>query len=169
MTTFRILLLLLLSLIPYSVNAQKIKAYKARVTLIDESKVKGVLYTANEEGLVIMDVNLVDSVSFLDSRNIKILKVRKKGSIGRGAWIGALSGAALGAIIGFADGNDPPDCIILCATAEEKALIGAVTLAVPGTGVGALIGSASKKFYVHGEKGTYLSVLPEIKKYAFIK
>src|SRR5210317_849261 len=103
MTTFRILLLLLLSLIPYSVNAQKIKAYKARVTLIDESKVKGVLYTANEEGLVIMDVNLVDSVSFLDSRNIKILKVRKKGSIGRGAWIGALSGAALGAIIGFAD------------------------------------------------------------------
>lgn len=161
---FSFLVLLLFGFTLFTVNAQKIKPYQARVTLINESKVKGILFAANEDGLVLMEANMVDTIAFVDSKDIEMLKVRKKGSIGKGAWIGALSGAALGAIIGFADGDDPPDCMFLCATAGEKAL-GGLTLAVPGAGVGVLIGSGSKKFKVRGEKDNYLSILPEIKTY----
>ena len=165
MKVFSSLVILLLGVTLFTVNAQKIKPYQARVTLINESKVKGILFTANEDGLVLMETNLVDTVAFVDSKDIEMLKVRKKGSIGKGAWIGALSGAALGAIIGFADGVDPPDCWMMCATAGEKALIGGLSLAIPGAGVGVLVGSGSKKFKVAGEKGNYLSILPEVKTY----
>jgi len=144
-------------------HCQKIKTYKVWVTLINESKVKGILYEANEDGLLLMDTKLKDTIAFLDCRNIEQFKVRKKGNVGKGAGIGALGGATIGAIIGFADGDDDPG--ILSMTAEEKALGGGIALAIPGAGIGALIGTGSKKYFIHGAKGTYLAILPEVKTY----
>jgi len=46
-------------------NAQKIKSYKARITLTDNCKVSGVLYSASKEGLALMDKNLIGTASGL--------------------------------------------------------------------------------------------------------
>ncbi len=55
----------------------------------------------------------------------------------RGAGIGFLSGATIGAIIGFAAGDDT-NCYFICFTAEDKATAGVIVLG----GIGALIGLA---------------------------
>lgn len=147
-------------------HAQKVKTYKARVILTNDTRVKGVLYAANEEGLVLLDKNLLDTVKVIDPVTIEMIKVRKKGRVGNSTLIGAASGMALGAIIGFASGDDPDDCWILCYTAEEKALLTGTVLAVPGAGVGALIGTESKKFRVNGDIDLYQTYLPELRRYA---
>lgn len=164
MKTLRLLSLLLVLFTLSAVHSQKKRNYKAWVTLTDESKVKGILYSVNEEGILVMDEGLLDTVAFLNSTEINILRLRKKGNIGKGAWIGAASGAIIGGIIGFADGDDTPG--ILSMKAEEKALAAGVGLAVPGTGVGIIIGSVRKKYDLKGNPKTYQNLVSELREYA---
>jgi hypothetical protein len=151
-----------------SVRGQKVKAYKAWVTLNDETKVRGILYAASEDGLIVLDKDLADSLVTVDATTIVMIKVRKKGNVGKGVLIGTAGGAALGAILGLAGGGDEDDCYIWCFTAEEYALMGAVTLALPGAGVGALIGSSRKKFGINQNLDTYGYHLPELQGYALL-
>jgi hypothetical protein len=146
--------------------AQKVKYYKARVTLNNDSRVKGVLYAADEEGLILIDNKLLGTIMTVGYGDIELIKVRKRGRVGNSALIGGAGGTALGALIGFAGGDDPEDCWILCYTAEEKALMGAVALVIPGAGIGALIGTESKKFEINGDLKQYKRSLSELKKYA---
>ena len=68
------------------------------------------------------------------------MKARRKGRIGRGVFIGALTGFAIGGLIGLIDGADPPDTF-LAYTAEDKAIVLGLPLAVVGAGLGGLLGS----------------------------
>ena len=162
MKTLRFISTLLTLLTLTTVHPQKGKTYKAWATLMNDTKVKGILYSANEEGILLMDYTLVDTVAYLDHAKIDVLKLRKKGNVGKGAWIGAISGAAIGAIIGFSSGDDPEGAI-LGATAEQKALGIGLGLAVPGTGIGALIGSGKKKYVLNGDSNKYLGCLQELR------
>ncbi|MBC2837810.1 hypothetical protein [Robiginitalea sp. SC105] len=166
MKLFRILSILTFILTLTSINAQKAKPYKAWVKTITGTKVKGILYSADQSGLLLVDKNLMDTIASLEITNIDVLKVRKKGNIGRGAWIGAASGALMGAVLGYAEGDAPPDCWLFCQTAEEKALMVGIVLTVPGTGIGALIGTGRKKYLIGGAADSYLPILPELQGYA---
>ena len=57
----------------------------------------------------------------------------------QGAGIGALAGVASGALLGFADGDDPPG--FLSMTASEKAALGGATLGVAGLVIGTVVGA----------------------------
>mgnify|MGYP001552010241 CR=1 FL=1 len=146
--------------------AQKTKICRAWITLTTGDRVNGAMSVANEYGLVILNWETQDTVAKLEGKEIKVLKFRRKGAIGRGAWIGALGGAATGVIIGLADGDDEPEgWWDFTMTAEEKALAGGIVLVIPGTFVGMIIGALPKRFVIKGDKESYLSQLPEIEQY----
>ena len=134
MKSLRILSVLLVLFTFSTIHCQKRKTYKAWVTLMDESRVKGVLYDVKEDGILLMEDRASDTVAFLVCTDIDVLKVRRKGKVGKGAWIGAASGALIGAVAGFAQGDDPPGTW-WHSTAEEKALGSAIVLAIPDRGL----------------------------------
>jgi hypothetical protein len=144
-------------------SGQKIKNYRAWVTLTNGDKVKGALSDANEHGLMIVDWETLDTVASIEAERIKVLKFRPKGAMGRGALIGAVSGATAGVIIGFADGDDEPGWFTM--TAEEKAMAAGVGLALTGTFIGIIIGSLPKRMVIKGNRDTYIALLPEIERF----
>ena len=175
MNTLRFIPPLLILLTFTTVHPQRTKHYKVWVTLMNDTKVKGVLFSANEEGILLLDYNLVDTMAYLNQAKIDVLKFRRKGNVGKGAWIGAVSGATLGAIIGFAGGEEESETVCLpflvCVetdppSAAENALAYGIGLAVPGTAIGALIGSGRKKYELNGDSSKYLGYLQELRTYA---
>jgi hypothetical protein len=100
---------------------------------------------------------------------ISTIRTHKKNAVLRGTLIGLASGAFIGAIAGYASGDDPvqpytgdlADVFIavgnaFAMTAEEKAVASATGLGLAGAGIGAIIGAvAKKKFIIGGNKQTY--------------
>ena len=149
-----ILLTFLCLMIP--ANAQKVKTHKIWVTLLDETKVKGTLYAADEVMLVIVgqDLNRIT----LDPRDIELIKIRKAGSIGRGTWIGAVTGLVAGSIVNFATDDS--------GWAWQYNVYSGALIGVPlGAAVGIGIGSKRKKIVVNGDKSTYILHLPRLRMY----
>lgn len=156
MKTLRFLFLLTLVLTLSSTNAQKTKTYKIWVSLVDKEEVKGILYDANEDELVIVADDF-NQLKFAPE-NIGVIKLRRQGKVGRGAWIGALSGMAIGFGIGYASESD--------ADWQGAVALGSAILAAPaGSLMGMAIGSAKEKFVINGDRDLYISLLPKLKMY----
>lgn len=153
---------------PYHLIAQKSKPYKVWIDQMDNSNViKGFLYSVDEYSLKISkDKTGLDSTSVIivDAERINLIKLRRKGRIGRGAGIGAASGALLGGILGLADGDDEPGWF--SATKEEKATGGGILLAIPGAAVGAGVGAIKKKIVIDGNMENYSMNLDKLRAYA---
>ena len=141
------------------------KIFTAKVIGIDNSfNTKGVLYAINDSSILISNSLLKEDyytgsyeVSPILVNTIKNLKVRRKGSVGKGALIGFLGGALTGVIIGFAAGDDECDgWCILTYSAGQKAAMAGVGLAIVGGSVGAIAGSSGKNFHINGNHDKYL-------------
>jgi len=143
-----------------SLNAQnkkgKIKVHKAWVKLMDGTKVKGVLYAADSSGVKISSDIPTNNLNTISVNEIQEIRIRKKGKVGKGVWIGA----TLGAIIGLASGDDDGYLGSKAATAIYMGVIGA--------GVGALAGTSKKKIVVNGNAATYKNYLSLIQSYALV-
>ena len=85
-------------------NAQKktnkIKTHKVWATLVDDTNPKGILYSADNEGIKIINKNSLDTTNLItiNAINISVLKIRKKSKLGNSALIGGLSGMGFGAL-----------------------------------------------------------------------
>jgi hypothetical protein len=138
---------------------QKDYAYKTWISNNqDQSKLKGFLYEKNDSSIIIREgfknfkdinpqeftyddmMNLPLEYSSIPFSNIDVMKARRKGRVGRGVFIGALTGLAIGGLIGVISGDDPPDTY-MALTAGEKALMLGMPMAAIGAGVGGLLGS----------------------------
>ncbi|MGB5317416.1 hypothetical protein [Eudoraea sp.] len=166
-----IILMGILLLYSMGVQAQKttkkVKLHKVWISLTDSSKVKGVLYSADKNAIKIaknysMDVSNLTSINY---QNLDILKIRRKGKVGKGAWIGALSGVGAGIIIGLIDGDDELGWFSF--TKEEKALASGIYLGAVGTGIGALIATKKEKIAINGDNQKYEKMLKTIQSYSF--
>ncbi len=125
------------------------------MTLTDQSKVKGVFYSINEDGVLVMDQSLKDTVAFLDYQTIETLRIRRKGNVGKGAAIGFVVGTVGGVLIG--NGMD----------SSGYGTLGGFVFGTPaGTLIGMGIGSSKKLFRINGESETYFRFLPELREYA---
>ena len=153
--TLAVLLLFFCVLQP--ANGQKVKTYKIWVALLDGTKVKGALYAVNEEQLVVVGEDLKRTQ--LDPKEIKVIKFRRAGSIGRGAWIGAIAGLFAGAIVSVAVDDSGWDWGYAAAGG------GVVGLPV-GAVIGMGIGSVKKKFVINGDENAYRLHLSMLQKYA---
>ena len=98
--------------------------------------------------------------------NVKTIKFRRKGRIGRSIFHGALVGFVFGGIIGLISGDDDPDAWFRL-TAEEKAAIGGVTLGLIGGSAGGIVGSFKIKIPINGNQKTYESRKRELTNYKY--
>jgi hypothetical protein len=131
-----------------------------KISTPDKSFTKGYLSAFSDSAVIISfaPVRFSSNTHYTtDHRSINYndlgeIYVRRKGSTGRGILYGVIAGAATGAIIGLASGDDPPCetnpsdffglgyglCNAFRTTAGEKALGGGVVLGLGGGIIGAL-------------------------------
>lgn len=165
-----VLMLFALILLPFVINGQnsgkEVKTHKIWVTLIDGSKEKGILYSSDLDGIKILNHNTLDvsDLKFVAVSHIDLIKIRRKGKVGQGVLVGALSGVGVGVLIGLASGDDDPG--ILSFSKEDKAAVGGITLGVLGTGIGALVASSKELIVINGSNENYLKKLEIIQSYA---
>ena len=160
----------------YWINSNK-NRYKTWLTLNSEPfKSKGILYQSKASSILIApfeknkqqisDKTLIE----FQIRNIEKIKLRKTKKVGKGILIGAVTGLVTGALIGIIDGDDPPcssgSWICFRYSAEEKAVMTGVPLAVFGAGVGALIGSIKIKIPINGNSEKYRKNKTDLRRYS---
>jgi hypothetical protein len=152
-------------------KAPKIKVYKAIVsTNLQKKKMKGILREATDSSIIILSD---DRPIEIPSAAIEKLIIKRKGNVGRGAIIGVASGAALGFIAGYVDGDET--CVpssfggipIACdpTTAAEKAVAGAIIFGLTGAVIGTIVGSVMKaeKIRINGSQSTFHNNISRIK------
>ena len=140
-----------------STNAQKVKTYKIWVTLVNQEEIKGTLYAANEDELVILGEDLAQ-IKFTPGK-IREIKLRRVGKGGKGALIGGVSGLVIGAAAGYLSESG--------SGWEDVGAVGGAILGAPiGTILGALIGSGKERYPVNGNREIYNSLLPILEQYA---
>jgi len=176
MKSLFITLLGIILIIPVGLKAQnnknKIKVHKVWVTLLNGSRlIKGNLYSANKDRIRIVDNDSFDisNLTTINVQDIDVLKIRRKGKVGKGVWIGAVTGLAVGGIIGFASGDDDPDQWLWSSTAEEKALGSGILLSIVGAGVGPLIASKKEVIRLNGNIEIYNEQLGAIQSYSLMR
>lgn len=142
----------------------KSAAYKVIVVTNTEGAIKGYLHSIYDTSVYISEkpVSFKGYVSnhaglrTISYNDISSIRLRRKGSTGWGMLIGALTGAAVGAIAGLASGDDHPKTntwCIPCFTAGEKAAALGLVSGMTGFGVGAVVGAiAHKTFTINHNK-----------------
>lgn len=143
-------------------SKQKIKVNKVWVTLLDGSKIKGNLYSADNEGIIITKNNSIDSndLTTISTENIHLIRIRRKGKVIKGMLIGSLTGVGISVLLGATSGDSG-----WFTPAETMAIAG--VLFVPlGAGIGALAGTKKENIYIRGTIKTYQLELKKIQSYS---
>ncbi|RXP54274.1 hypothetical protein EC396_09425 [Lutibacter sp. HS1-25] len=143
-------------------TSKKIRPHKVWITLMDQSKVKGVLYSADDESIKISENNSLDisNLTTVSGEQINTLKIRRKGKIGKSIWIGAVSGVGTGVILGLATESDGWEGVVATGAG--------FTLGVVGTGIGAGVGAIKKRININGNMDTYKTYSNEIQSYSLV-
>jgi len=146
---------------------KKIKQYRVWITLMDSPKsnaIKGILYSADED-FVTFKYKISDeySVNTIDPNIIKKIEIRRKGKVGKGAVIGAVTGLGIGAIAGYSEGDD------FLFSKETKAIFGGIAVGgFFGAPMGALLTTGKKKFEINGDIENYKRHLKSLQKYTIM-
>ncbi len=162
-----------------SIHAQetikKNKVYRTWITMNSEPfKVKGFLYEINDSSISVANSKIIKEystvrfqVAKLHIIDIEKIKTRRNNSIGRGIWIGAVTGFVVGGIIGLVDGDDPAG--FLAMTAGEKAIKAGVALSIGGAVIGGLIGTIKIRIPIDGSMNNYNRNKNKLNKYSIKK
>jgi hypothetical protein len=178
-----------------SKSTSKQKFYQAKVLTIDSAIQRGLWYSVNEENIGLIQVgnkNVSYSKKFLPDpanyrqyaiENIKEITLKRQNAVARNVLIGTGVGLVVGAIIGFASGDDKEEPYTggwgdfgaainnaLAMSAGEKALIGGLVGSASGAIVGIIIGASSKKvFPIGGKKENFEAARPTLIQMAYSK
>ena len=167
-----------------SVNAQdtvqKNKIYRTWITLNSEPfKTNGVLYEIKDSSILVSSSLVIRDYSTdrfetykLHINDIDTVKIRRKNSIGSGVLIGAITGFAVGGLMGLR--SDDPPCpegswFCLRFTPGTKALLAGIPLSIGGAGVGAIIGSVKVNIPISGSIDNYNKNKNKLMKYSLKK
>jgi len=105
----------------------------------------------------------------IDAAQINTITLKKKNAGLKGTLIGFGIGAAIGAIVGLASGDDDPKQWF-AYTAGEKAVGLGVMGGITGAVIGGIAGALAKKvFVIGGKKDLYRSSQAELNKLAMVK
>ena len=156
-------------------NKAKIEIYKTWVTLINSpSAEEGVLYEIKDSSILVSSSVVLEDYYTrkfetinLHIDKIEMIKTRKKGTIGKGVWIGALSGFAVGAIIGVVANNGQVSVVGTPVSSGVSAFAVGIPSAAVGAGVGALVGSFKVRIPINGDMNNYMMQKKKLKKYSF--
>ncbi|MBL6964616.1 MAG: hypothetical protein ISR55_12395 [Bacteroidetes bacterium] len=150
----------------------KPKTFKTWVSLRSPpQKLKGSLYQLNDSSMALVTNELIKQNFYCEKESmmfkidqVKMIKIRRKGSVEKGVLIGALSGVAIGAIWGIIEGSNKPGQIQI--TVAERAALRGVTCMLPAAAIGALFGSISVEIPINGSQGTYEKNRKKLEKYS---
>ena len=147
-------------------STDTMKHYRCVIELKSFDRMIGEIYQTRDSGISLLrnDFYNYQEISVYDINEIKI---RRKGSIGRGILIGALYGAITGAIIGLVSGDDTEGFIRF--TAADKALAFGTFLSLPGGLIGGIAGTANITIPINGSKKKYQDNRKYIIKYSLIQ
>lgn len=135
------------------------RIFKASITQIKSRNAAGYLAAVDDSTMSLADKVPLRGLYWKEGINlvkfhysgIEQVVIRRKGATGRGFLYGAMIGLGSGAIWGLSSGNDRSG--IISFTAGQKAVIGGVSCAIVGAGIGGIIGSVvRKKFKISGRK-----------------
>ncbi|MEM8894885.1 MAG: hypothetical protein AAGC88_09925 [Bacteroidota bacterium] len=157
------------------------KPYRVWISQFNQPlSAQGILYQLNDSSILasnpwtVKDYTTEDlEIEEINISGIETIKLRRKNRVGRGAWIGAVSGFVVGGLIGLISGDDPP-CprgawFCLRSTAEEKAISAGTGLAIVGTAVGSAIGAIKVKIPINGNQYRYTYNQDKLRKYSIVK
>ena len=163
----------------------KPKIYKTWVSLNEEPfKIKGVLYELKDSSILVSNSVIIKDYSTnkfetinLHMNSIETIKTRRKNRIGKGIWIGALSGFVIGGTIGLISGDNDSSTgssnyptnyptVDLSFSSGQTALILALPSAAVGAGIGALVGSIKVKIPIYGNISNYNNQKNKLRKYS---
>lgn len=129
----------------------------------------GIYYATTKSAL--KDLRQLERMPLQDTHNIKI---RRKGSVVRGALFGFLAGTVTGTMVGstIASNEDYSDAGILEGVTQgfgtvAGGVIGALSGALAGTITGALIGNGKKRFLLRGKVSRLKAQERKLKKFAY--
>ena len=112
------------------------------------------LLSSQKEPLRFYD-NSSKGIQLFGYKDLEKVEIHRKGQLWRSPLTGLLIGMSIGAILGFASGDDPKDQFF-SYTAGEKAFGLGVFGGAVGTITGLIIGvAAHKTFHIHGKKENY--------------
>ena len=133
------------------------KIFKVWVETMDGLQAKGFLTQVDSTGITIAPNHTTPTLdtAFYAASSIRSLKLRRKGSAGKGAAMGCAIGIGLGVLANVADDDT--------GVAEDGIESGIVVgLGVIGTGLGAFAGSGRKKYQIDGKETMYYLKIPLI-------
>ena len=158
------------------------KLYRIYIEQPYGAQPEGFLYQVEEDGLVISGsgnkedyIYRANQLNYLNVKTpeIKTIKIRKTGSVGKGVMFGTIGGFLVGLSIGLIQGDDPinPNCQFFCdnspPTGLQKGVAKGVGLGLVGGITGAIIGLAKIKIPINGDQNIFEMNRPKLKKYAY--
>ncbi|MGD9344413.1 MAG: hypothetical protein PVH84_01035 [Candidatus Aminicenantes bacterium] len=102
----------------------------------------GELIAVKDSSLLLKDAGTGTDLS-VKVAEIKVIKIAKKSNFLKGVGIGFIGGAAFGAFVGFASGDDRPGWIAF--SAEQKAAMVGLAFGVIGIIIGGIYGATSEQ------------------------
>jgi outer membrane lipoprotein SlyB len=145
-------------------TAKNIKVHKVWVTLLDNPQIiKGYLYSADEISIKITNTKSWDSLSLktIDSKNIDMIKIRRKGEGFKSVGIGALSGLVVGAVFGAIGKSSP------FVSKSNNIVYGAANGAITGAGVGLVAKKKKVEISIRGDITYFEKVYKKLQLYSF--
>lgn len=137
-------------------------AFKVQKAFIKSVLDSDIVFNISEQGNSFTKRNKV--LTLQNVTNIEQLKIRRKGSVGKGMLIGAGIGFFVGGVLGLA--HIPDYGILVTLSAEENAAAGGVVFSIPGLVIGGLIGSLRVKIPIHKNQQQYEQYKKLIARYA---
>jgi hypothetical protein len=147
--------------------------YKTSVKILSDPSFKcyGALYEVSDSSISISSRRLkdynsgnVETLRF-PVGDLKLIHTRKTGNGGKGAWIGAVSGVALGTLYGVLSGGNA------VLTRGDATVVGAAFGFVVGVPTGFIVGriAGHKRIPINGSMDEYNLNKDELKGYALKK
>ncbi len=161
------LFLVVLSVLSLTAQQDKhrVKTYLARVTLMDKTIQKGILYRADAEGVHLSKTKefINPDIQTIPFNQITSIKVRRKGS----GWIGAGIGFGAGIISSVAFTEAHTDGAFNGFTLLVSAFI-ALMVAPIGALIGAAIAGGGKNYTIYTSAKLYNEHLPKLQQYSIV-
>lgn len=152
-------------------NKGKIVAYKAWVSTVNGNEMKGLLFYADEQEVVITNgfkSKRKKELINIPFESIELINLQRQGVKTEGAIVGALIGIGLALLIT----NDVGDSstYFFGEIAREAIVLGyVVTFATEGAIIGAKLSDEKVQFYFNGNELAYKNQLNRLKDYCLVR